>query len=316
MLIKSATQSVALLCCLSANTLLAGANTEQIVKTPDEMSVKKVETFFKSNLDLDAMIWLPLEQGTTRLGLNIPRRGFERALEFQDGHALFHLSSVTDFGFNLQQSKKFSIGLNLGSNGYLMEVKRDINNGLVGGLGVEYVDELNFAGFFDKSLVYNNTILSSRIGYASDSTGYISGQAVQLSLNEDSEVFGWTNFLTENDGNTFGFGKTWFDVRYGLDNTLITHWDSGGWTGGLLLNKVQGEANFAAGLVEIDQNFKPTFYVEFSTPLENLEKFSSKILLKSGKIKSQYLPQRSLKYFRRKELGRMWSRAMDFSIQN
>ena len=207
MLIKSVTQSVALVCCLSANTLLAGAHTEQIVQTPDKMSVKKVETFFKSNLDLDAMIWLPLEQGTTRLGLNIPRRGFERALEFHDGHALFHLSSVTDFGFNLQQSKKFSIGLNLGSNGYLMEVKRDINNGLVGGLSVEYVDELNFVGFFDKSLVYNNTILSSRIGYGFDSTGYISGQAVQLGLSEDSEVFGWTNFLTENDDNTFGFAE-------------------------------------------------------------------------------------------------------------
>ena len=91
MLIKSVTQSVALVCYLSANTLLAGANTEQIVQTPNKMSVKKVETFFKSNLDLDAMIWLPLEQGTTRLGLNIPRRGFERALEFHDGHALFHL---------------------------------------------------------------------------------------------------------------------------------------------------------------------------------------------------------------------------------
>ena len=316
MLIKSVTQIVTLVCCLSANTLLAGAHTKKIIQTPDKISVKKVETFFKSNLDLDAMIWLPLEQGITRLGFNIPRRGFEQALEFHDGNSLFHLSHVTDFGFNFQQSKKFSIGLNLGSDGYLMEVKRDINNGLVGGLSVEYVDELNFAGFFDKSLVYNNTILSSKIGFSSNSTGYINGQAVQLSLNEDSELFGWANILTENDDNAFGFGKTGFDVQYGLDNTLMTDWDSEGWTGGLLLNKVQGEANFAAGLVEIDQNFKPTFYLEFSIPLENLEKFSSKILLKSGKLNSQYLPQRSLKSFRRQELARYWGRAMDFSIQN
>ena len=267
MLIKSVIQSVALVCFLSPNTLLAGAHTEQIVQTPDKMSVKKVETFFKSNLELDVVRWIPLEQGTTRLGLNIPRRGFEQALEFHDGNSLFHLSNVTDFGFHLQQSKKFSIEFNLGSNGYLMEVKRDINNGLVAGLSVEYLDELNFAGFFDKYLVLNNTILSSRIGYGSDSTGYIRGQAVQLSLNEDSELFGWTNFLTENDDNTFGFGKTWFDLPYGLDNTLMTHWDSKGWTGGLLFNKVQGAANFAAGLVDIDQNFKPKFYLEFSTQL-------------------------------------------------
>ena len=111
MSIKSLTQSVALVWCLSANTLIAGVHTEKNVQTPDKMSVKKVETFFKSNLDLDAMIWLPLEQGTTRLGLNIPRRGFERALEFHDGNSLFHLSTVTDFGFHLQQSKKFSLSL-------------------------------------------------------------------------------------------------------------------------------------------------------------------------------------------------------------
>ena len=300
---------------LSATTLLAGADNEQIVQTPDKMSVEKVEIFFKSNLDLDGVTWLPLEQGTTRLGLNIPRRGFERALEFQDGNSLFYLSTITDFGFHLRQSKKFSVGLNLGSNGYLMEVKRDISNGLFGGLSVEYLDDLNFLGFFDKSVVYNNTIFSSRIGYSSDSTGYISSQAVQLSLNEASELFGWTNFSTENDDNTFGFGKTWFDVQYGLNGTLMTNWDRKAWTGGLLFNKAQGEANVAAGLVDIDQKFKPTFYVEFSIPLESLEKFSSKILLKSGKLKSKYLPRRSLKYSRRKELDRKWSRAMDFSLQ-
>ena len=255
MLTKLATGLAIVAFQFSANSLLAGAHTEHIVQPTDRMSVEKIETFFKLNLDSDKMIWLPLEQGITRLGLNIPRRGFERALEFHDGNSLFHLSSVTDFGFNLQQSKKFSIGLNLGSNGYLMEVKRDINNGLVGGLGVEYVDELNFAGFFDKSLVYNNTILSSRIGYGSDSTGYIGGQAVQLSVDEESELFSWTNFSIENDNRTFGFGKTWFDLQYGLDSTLLTRWDNQGWTGGFLLNKSQGEAKFAAGLVDFDKNF-------------------------------------------------------------
>ena len=164
MLIKLGTWLATVAFYLSANTLLAGAHTEQVVQTPDKMSVKKVETFFKSNVNLDAMTWLPLEQQTTRLGLNIPRHGFERALEFHDGSSLFYLSTVTDFGFHLQQSKKFSIGLNLGSDGYLMEVKRDIDNGLVGGLSVEYLDDLNFVGFFDKSFVSNNTIFSSRIG--------------------------------------------------------------------------------------------------------------------------------------------------------
>lgn len=316
MLTKLATGLAIVAFQFSANSLLAGAHTEHIVQPPDRMSVEKIETFFKSNLDSDYMIWLPLEQGITRLGLNIPRRGFEQALEFRDGNSLFYLSTVTDFGFHLRQSEKFSFGLNFGSDGYLMEVKRDINNGLAGGLGLEYLDELNFAGFVDKSLVYNNIILSSRIGYSSDSTGYIGGQAVQLSLDEESELFSWTNFSIENDNRTFGFGKTWFDLQYGLDSTLLTRWDNQGWTGGVLFNKSQGEANFSAGLVDIDQNFKLKFYAEFSIPVENLEKFSSKILLKSGKLNSQYLPRRSLKPFKRKELARQWLKAMDFGIQN
>ena len=279
MLTKFATGLTIVVFHLSADTLLAGTRTEQIVQAPDEMSVQKVENFFTSNLDADEITWLPLEQGTTRLGLNIPRRGFEQAVEFQDGNSLFYLSTVTDLGFHLQKSKKFSVGFNLGLNGYLLEINRDINNGLIGSLVLEYMDELNIIGFLDKSLVYNNSILSSRIGYSSDATGYIGGHAVQLSLDGGLDLFGWTNFSTENNDSILGFGKTWFDVEYGLDNTLMTNWDSKGWTAGLLLSKIQGKANFAAGLVDIDQNFRPTFYVEFSTPLENLEKFSSTSLL-------------------------------------
>ena len=194
-----------------------------------------------------------------------------------------------------------------------MEVNQDINNGLVGGLSVEYLDEIRFVGFFDKTIFYNNAMLGSRVGYGSDATGYIGGQVVQLSFDEGSELFSWINFSMDNDDRNVGLGKSWFDIQYGLDSTLLAHWDSKGWTGGLLLNKVQGEANFAAGLVDIDQNFKPKLYVEFSTPLE---KFSSKILLKSGKLKSQYLPWRSMKSFRRKELARQWGKAMDFSLKN
>ena len=313
MLIKLATWMTVLAFYVGGNTVFAGAHTEQIVQTPDMMSVEIVETFFAENREADEMTWLPLEQGVTRLGLNIPRAGFERALEFRDGNSLFYLSSVSDLGFHLQKSNKFSIGFNLGSDGYLMEVNQDINNGLVGGLSVEYLDEIRFVGFFDKTIFYNNAMLGSRVGYGSDATGYIGGQVVQLSFDEGSELFSWINFSMDNDDRNVGLGKSWFDIQYGLDSTLLAHWDSKGWTGGLLLNKVQGEANFAAGLVDIDQNFKPKLYVEFSTPLE---KFSSKILLKSGKLKSQYLPWRSMKSFRRKELARQWGKAMDFSLKN
>ncbi|MDE0784567.1 MAG: hypothetical protein OSB34_15480, partial [Planktomarina sp.] len=69
------------------------------------------------------------------------------------------------------------------------------------------------------------------------------------------------------------------------------------------------------GLVDIDQKFKPTVYVDFSTPLKKLGKISSEILVKSRDLKSQYLPQRSLKPFRRNELSRYWREAMDFSLQ-
>ena len=174
-----------------------------------------------------------------------------------------------------------------------------------------------FGGFLYKSIAYNNTKLSTKVGYKTDAIGYIGGEVVQLNDDEGSELFSWINFSDEKKYNKkFGFGKTWFDGQYDLDNTIVAQWDSTGWTGGVLLNKVQGGAKFTVGLVDFDQHFKPTFYVDFSTPLENLGRFSSKISLKSGELKSRYLPHFSLKPFRRIELVHPWRKAMDFSVQN
>jgi len=301
---------------LSAGSLLAEGNGELIIQTTENMDVKTVEAFFDEYPDADKITWAPLERNITRLALNIPRDGFKRASEFKDGNSLFHLSSVDDLGLRFHDSDMVSIGFNLASDGYLMEVHRDLSEGLAAGLSVEYLKELKFGGFFNKSLSYNNIMFSTTVGYDTNATGYIGGEAVQLSSDEASELFSRMNFSTENDHRNLGFGKTWFDVQFDLDQTLIAQWDNKGWTGGLLLKKAQDEAKFTLGLVNIDREFKPTLYAEFAIPLEKLGNFSSKILLRSSGLKSQYLPQKSLKSFRRIELSRQWRDAMDFSLQN
>jgi len=301
---------------LSAGSLLAEGNGELIIQTTENMDVKTVEAFFDEYPDADKITWAPLERNITRLALNIPRDGFKRASEFKDGNSLFHLSSVDDLGLRFHDSDMVSIGFNLASDGYLMEVHRDLSEGLAAGLSVEYLKELKFGGFFNKSLSYNNIMFSTTVGYDTNATGYIGGEAVQLSSDEASELFSRMNFSTENDHRNLGFGKTWFDVQFDLDQTLIAQWDNKGWTGGLLLKKAQDEAKFTLGLVNIDREFKPTLYAEFAIPLEKLGNFSSKIFLKSRKVKSQYFPQKSFKSFRRIELSRQWRDAMDFSLQN
>ena len=317
MSINLATQSVVLVCCLSASALLAGDYSELVIQPPERMNVETVERFFIKHPDMNEMAWAPLDAGVTRFAFNIPRLGFERALGYQDGNSLFYLSSTSDFGLQLHKSDTVSIGFNLASDGYRMEIQNNLSEGFDAGLSVEYVGEPIFGGFLDKSIAYNNTKLSTKVGYKTDAIGYIGGEVVQLSDDEGSELFSWINFSEEkSDDKKLGFGKTWFDGQYDLDNTLVAQWDSKGWTGGLLLNKVQGGAKFTAGLVDFDQHFKPTFYVDFSTPLENLGRFSSKISLKSGELKSKYLPHFSLKPFRRIELVHPWRKAMDFSVQN
>ena len=301
---------------LSAGSLLAEGNGELIIQTTENMDVKTVEAFFDEYPDADKITWAPLERNITRLALNIPRDGFKRASEFKDGNSLFHLSSIDDLGLRFHDSDMVSIGFNLASDGYLMEVHRDLSEGLAAGLSVEYLKELKFGGFFNKSLSYNNIMFSTTVGYDTNATGYIGGEAVQLSSDEASELFSRMNFSTENDHRNLGFGKTWFDVQFDLDQTLIAQWDNKGWTGGLLLKKAQDEAKFTLGLVNIDREFKPTLYAEFAIPLEKLGNFSSKILLRSSGLKSQYLPQKSLKSFRRIELSRQWRDAMDFNSKN
>ena len=317
MLINVATQGAVLAYCLSASALLAGDYSELVIQTPERMNVETVESFFIEHPDMNEMAWAPLDGGVTRFAFNIPRLGFERALGYQDGNSLFYLSSTSDFGLQLHKSDTVSMGFNLASDGYRMEIQNNLSEGFDAGLSVEYVGEPIFGGFLDKSIAYNNTKLRTKVGYKTDAIGYIGGEVVQLSDDEGSELFSWINFSEEKIYNKkFGFGRTWFDGQYDLDNTIVAQWDSKGWTGGLLLNKVQGGAKFTAGLVDFDQHFKPTFYVDFSTSLENLGRFSSKISLKSGELKSKYLPHFSLKPFRRIELARPWRKAMDFSPQN
>ena len=316
MLIKLTVWGPVLACYLSASLLYAEDYTGPIVQTPHNMDVEKVGAFFADYPDADMFIWAPLGRDTTRLVFNIPRDGFERALEFNDGNALFHLSNISDTGLRVHKSDMFSIGFNLASDGYLIEVHNDLSKGFAAGLSVEYLDKIKFAGFLKKSLAYNNTTLSTTAGYDTDASGYIGGEAVQLSFDEESELFSWMSFSTENSDGNLGFGKTWFDIQYDFDSTFVAHWDNKRWRGGLLLNKALGETKFTLGLVDIDQKFEPTIYADFAIPLEKFGKFSSKILFKSQGIKSQYLPQRSLKVFRRNELPRQWRDAMDFSLQN
>ena len=317
MLINSATQSVVLVCCLSASALLAGDYSELVIQTPERMNVETVESFFIENPDMNEMAWAPLDGGVTRFAFNIPKSGFERAFGYRDGNSLFHLSGVNDYGLRLHKSDMILIGFNLASDGYRVEIQKDLSEGFDAGLLVEYVDAPHFGGFLNKSIAYNNIMLSTMVRYNTDAIGYIEGELAQLSDDEGSELFSWINFSEEkSDNKKFGFGKTWFDGQYDLDNTIVAQWDSKGWTGGLLLNKVQGGTKFTAGLVDFDQHFKPTFYAEFSTLLENLGRFSSKISLKSGRLKSKYLPHFSLKPFRRIELVHPWRKAMDFNPQN
>ena len=316
MLIKLLIWAMALTCIFSANSLLAGDNGELIIQTPRDMDVKKVEAFFDVYPDADKITWAPLERDTTRLALNIPKDGFKRASEFEDGNSLFHLSDIDDLGLRIHKSDIFLIELNLAVDGYLVEARHDLSEGLAAGLSVEYVDDLKFGGFLNKSLAYNNTMFSTTVGYDTNATGYIGGEVVQLSPDERSELFSQMNFSTENDLKTLGFGKTWFDIQFDLDQTFVAQWNNEGWAGGLLLSKAQGEAKFTIGLADIDQKFKPTVYADFAIPLEKLRNFSSKLLLKSKKLKHQYLPQKSLKSFRRSELSRQWRDAMDFSLKN
>ena len=314
MLINLATQSAILAYCLSASALLAGEYSELIIQSPERMNVETVESFFIEHPDMNEMTWVPLDEGVTRFALDIPRLGFESALGYKDGNSLFYLSSIRDFGLRLHKYDTVSIGFNLASDGYHMEIQNNFSEGFDAGLLVGYVDEPIFGGFLTKSIAYNNTKLSTKVGYNTDAIGYIGGEVVQLSDDEGSELFSWINFSEAHSNNKkLSFGKTWFDGQYDLDNTLVAQWDSKGWTGSLLLNKVQGGTKFTAGLVDFNQNFKPTFYVDFSTPLEKLGRFSSKISVKTGELKSKYLPQLSLKSFRRVELARPWRKAMDFS---
>ena len=317
MLINLATRRAVLAYCFSASALLARDYSELVIQTPERMNVETVESFFIEHPDMNEMAWAPLDGGVTRFAFNIPRLGFESALGYQDGNSLFHLSSISDLGLRLHQSETVSIGFNLASDGYRMEIQNNLSEGFDAGLLVEYVGEPIFGGFLNKSVFYNTTKLSTKVSYKTDAIGYIGGEVVQLSDDEGSELFSWINFSEEKSYNKkFGFGRTWFDGQYDLDNTIVVQWDSKGWTGGLLLNKVQGEAKFTAGLVDFDQHLKPTFYVDFSTSLENLGRFSTKISFKSEELKSRYLPHFSLKPFRRIELVRPWRKAMDFSPQN
>ena len=316
MLINLANRRAVLAYCLSASALLAGDYPELVIQTPERMNVETVESFFIEHPDMNEMAWAPLDGGITRFAFNIPRLGFERALGYQDGNSLFYLSSISDFGLQIHKSDTVSIGFNLASDGYRMEIQNNLSEGFDAGLSVEYLKELKFGGFLNKSLAYKNTIFTTTVGYDTDATGYIGGEAVQLSNDEGSELFSQMNFSTENDHNNLGFGKTWFDVQFDLDQTLIAQWDNKGWTGGFLFSKAQSGTKFTLGLVDIDQEFKPKVYADFAIPLEKLRNFSSKILLRSSGLKSQYLPQKSLKSFRRLELSRQWRDAMDFSSKN
>ena len=316
MLIKLTAWGLVLACYLSASLLHAEDYTGPIIQTPQNMNVEKVGAFFDEFSDADKFIWAPLARDTTRLVVNIPRNGFERALEFKDGNALFHLSNVNDLGLSLHKADRVLIRLNLAVDGYLMEARHDLREGFAAGLSVEYLDQYKLSGSLNKAIAYNNTTLSTTVAYNTEAKGYIGGEVVQLSIDDGSELFSWMNFSTEENSRSLGFGKTWFDIQYDLDNTFIAHWDNRGWTGGLLLNKVKGETKFRLGLVDIDQNFTPTIYADFLIPLQKARKFSSEIFIKSRGLRSQYFPQRSLRSFRRNELSSQWRDAMDFSLQN
>ena len=316
MLIKTKIWGVVLAYYLSGSLLYAGDHANLIIQTSEHMGAEKVGTFFDDYPDANILAWAPLERATSRLALNIPRSGFERAVKFKDGNSLFHLSSISDLGLRFHKSDMFSFGFNLASDGYLIEARHDLSDGFAAGLAVEYLDETKFFGFFNKLFAYNKTTLSTTLGYDTNATGFIGGEVVQLSVDEGSELFSWMNFPIENDNGNLGFGKTWFDNQLDLDHTLLTQWDNKGWTGGLLFNKAYGNTKLTLGIVDIDQKFKPTVYADLAIPLEQLGNFSSQIVLKSRGLKSKYLPQKSLKFFRRSGLSRHWRDAMDFSSQN
>ena len=302
---------------LSAGGLLGEERYGLITQFAEEMDVATVEAYFTQNPDSNNKVWAPLEQNLTRLALNIPRLGFERALEFQDGNSLFYLSDVSDLGIQIQKSNVFSIELNLGPDGSLMEVNRDLNYGFTLGVIAESSDQNQFGGVVEKSMAFSSVgTLSAKVSYLSNGAAHIIGEVVRLNSDEASELFSWLSFSTENDYKNLGFGSTWFDKKYDLDPTLVAQWDSKGWTGGLLFNKIQGELQFTLGFVDIDLKVEPTVYMSFSMSLKKSNKFSSKTSVRSANIKLQYLPQRSLKPFRHSELSRQWRENMDFTFQN
>ena len=197
MLINLATRRAVLAYCLSASALLAGDYSELVIQSPERMNVETVESFFIEHPDMSEMTWVPLDGGVTRFAFKIPRLGFENALGYQDGNSLFHLSSTSDFGLQLHKSDTVSIGFNLASDGYRMEIRKGLSEGFDAGLLVEYLGEPNFGGFLNKSIAYNNTKLSTMVSYNTDAIGYIEGEIVQLSDDEGSELFSWISFSEE-----------------------------------------------------------------------------------------------------------------------
>ena len=152
MLINLATRRAVLAYCLSASALLARDYSELVIQTPERMNVETAESFFIKHPDMNEMAWVPLDRGVTRFAFNIPRLGFERALGYQDGNSLFHLSSTSDFGLRLHKSDNVSIGFNLASDGYSMEVQKNFGEGFDSGLSVEYHGKPILGGFVSKSI--------------------------------------------------------------------------------------------------------------------------------------------------------------------
>ena len=302
---------------VSATILLAGDHTVQIIERPADMSVGRVAKLFAEHPDASEVVWAPLEQNTVRLGVAIPRLGFEQAVEYQDVNALFYLSDVRDFGLRDIPSDALALEFDFGSDGAGVEISHKLRNGLTVGVNAEYLGDLKFGGFIERSFNYGGDArLSARAGFTPEGSTYLGGDGVRLSFDESSETFGWFKLSPDDEYKALGFGRTWFEIQDALNASAAVRWDSGGWAGGFFLTKTEGDANLTLGLVDIDSDFSPALFAGFSIALEKSGRLEPRISLSSEGLRSQYLSSQSLKPFRREELSGQWRQAMDFKSNN
>ena len=278
------------------------------------LSIENINQFFLQNPQKKNVILAPEIKDKSRYSFSIPKDAYYIAKIHSDASDLYYLSEQIDSGLKFKPNKSKNINMIISENNSSLILSQSILFNINLGLLFENKEKISFGVNLNKDVIISkNALVNFGVDQAKDDYTIFDAKFVKLFNNENSEFYGNINHEFKSDHLNVGIGNTWFDIANQFDLTLGIQEQSKKVESELYATFGDEDIKFQIGLNQIVNNSNMNMF--FNLKLENTlnkRNLESNIIITS-KESTFGLKKLSLKYFRKKNLDKLWKKYMTYN---